>query len=172
MFSAREVSRLAGFTKPWMLNHLEREEIFVPQIPRSKHHGKHRNYTLRDLVILRAINRLLALGARPKRIKQSIETFASVCPDAIGEIGMDAIQLKFATNIGHFVVTKDSVLYCKNTDELVDLLRGGQLAFSFMLDNEVSTLPSLRAACEVIALSRGQRRMPNAIEMIARRHAV
>jgi DNA-binding transcriptional MerR regulator len=172
MFSAREVARLAGFTKPWMLNHLEREDIFIPETPRSKHHGKHRNYTLRDLVVLRSINRLLELGARPKRIKQAITTFASVCPDTLGEIGMDALQLKFATSSGHFVVTKDSVLYCRNTDELIDLVRGGQLAFSFMVDNEQSTLPSLRAACEVVTLSPQQRRTPGAIEKIAKRYAV
>ena len=101
-----------------------------------------------------------------------MEKFASVCPEILGDVSLQELQLKFATDAGHFVVTQDSVLYCRNTDELVDLLKGGQLAFSFMLDNQVCTLPSLRAACEVVTLSSEQRRSPAAIDIIARRYSI
>lgn len=172
MFSAREVSRLAGFAKPWMLNHLEREDIFLAETPRSKHHGKYRTYTFRDLVVLRAINRLLALGARPKRIKAAIETFASVCPEILGDTTMAGIQVKFASEAGHFIVTRDNVLYCRSPEELIDLLQGGQLAFSFMMDNQACTLPCISAACEVVALTPEQRKSPESLEIIAQRYAI
>jgi DNA-binding transcriptional MerR regulator len=171
MLSAREVSRLAGFAKPWMLNHLEREEIFLPEISRAKHHGKHRNYTFRDLVVLRAINRMLELGVRPKRIKNAIEAFGKACPDVIGDVSMQGAQLKFASESGHFVITPSEVLYCKG-DEIVSLLKGGQLAFSFMVDTGATTLPCLRAASEITALSEVQRRQPDAIERVASKYAI
>src|SRR5262245_18075907 len=95
-FTAREVSRLAGFEKPWMLNHLEREEIFIRDRPGSAHHGLHRGYTFRHVIVLRAINRLLWLGARPKRIKDAIARFKQlVLPDQEG----DAL-LEFARRAG------------------------------------------------------------------------
>jgi len=154
-----------------MLNHLEREEIFVPEVLRSRHHGQHRNYTFRDLVVLRAINRLLELGARPKRIKQAMESFAKACPETIGDVSMDGTQLKFATASGHFVVTAREVLYCSK-EEVIDLLGSGQLAFSFMVDSNVSTLPSLKAAAEIISLSKVVRRKADTVEQIAKRYAL
>lgn len=140
-FSASEVSRLAGFEKPWMLNHLEREAIFVPDRLRARLHGKHRRYSFRDIVVLRAINRLLKLGARPKRIKDSIETFQKVCPPASGD---DAL-LAFAKESCFFVVTEKEVLFCKDPDALLDLAKKGQLAFSFMVDSNREIGPAIEA---------------------------
>lgn len=124
-----------------MLNHLEREQIFVPEKSKLGTHGKHRSYTFRDVVILRAINRLLKLGARPKRIKDSISTFVSVFD--IGEES-DGL-LKFANSSCLFVVTGDRVIYCASPNELVDLAKGGQLAFSFMVDSAHEIAPAVRA---------------------------
>jgi hypothetical protein len=124
-----------------MLNHLEREEIFVPEKNKLGHHGKHREYTFRDLIILRAINRLLCLGARPKRIKDSIATFAGVCPSAEGSDKL----LEFANSSCLFVVTNSEVIFCESPEKLVDLAKGGQLAFSFMVDNGHEIAPAVRA---------------------------
>jgi hypothetical protein len=60
-FSAREASKLAGFDTAMMLNYLERSGTFERELSGPKHHGKKRQYTYRDLVVLRAINRLLSL---------------------------------------------------------------------------------------------------------------
>lgn len=171
MLSARELSRLAGFAKPWMLNHFEREEIFVPEIPRSRHHGRHRQYTFQDLVILRAINRMLELGARPKRIKTAIETFKEACPEIIGDTSLFGYQMKFAAESGHFVVNESEVLYCRESD-VIDLLRSGQLAFSFMINNKECVLPSLHAAAEVVELTQLERRKGSKLLEIAERHAL
>jgi DNA-binding transcriptional MerR regulator len=171
MLTAREVSRLAGFKKPWMLNHLERERTFVPEIPKDGRHGIHRNYTFRDLVVLRAINRILELGARPARIRAAIHAFADACPEVIGDITMKGVQLKFAQQAGHFVVNADSVLYCSK-DQVIDLLSQGQLAFSFMIDSRAVTTPCLQAATEIIQLGSVQRRGPHALEKIAQRYNI
>lgn len=171
MFSALEVSRLAGFEKPWMLNHLEREEIFVPETPRVKHHGIRRVYTLRDLIVLRAINRLLKMGTRPKRISEAISQFSSVCP-SIKDGDLSDILVNFARQSGHFVVTPDHVIYCRSRQELIELLDKGQLAFSFMIDNDLSTVPALHAAGEVCGLTASERRDGRVIERIARKYAI
>ncbi|MHA7820621.1 MAG: MerR family transcriptional regulator [Erythrobacter sp.] len=171
MLSAREVSRLAGFEKPWMLNHLEREEIFAPEVARSTHHGKHRQYTFQDLVVLRAINRMLELGARPKRIKTAIETFKEACPQVTGDTSLLGYQVKFASESGHFVVTQSEVLYCRD-DQIIDLLKSGQLAFSFMINNRETMLPSLQAAAEVVQLSQVERRRGDLLHSIAERYEI
>lgn len=162
---------MAGFKKPWMLNHLERTNVFSPEIPKDGRHGIHRAYTFRDLVVLRAINRILELGARPARIRVAIQEFAKSCPDIIGDVSMEGVQVKFAHEVGHFVVNADSVLYCSQ-DQVIDLLSKGQLAFSFMIDGKETTLPSLRAATEVLQLDSVRRRGPYALEKIAKRHAL
>ena len=154
-----------------MLNHLEREEIFLPDHPRQRQHGAHRRYTFRDLVVLRAINRLLELGARPKRIKAAIANFSKSCPEIIGDVALRGEQLKFAQESGHFIVTADSVLYCRK-DEVIDLINGGQLAFSFMIDATNTTLPCLRAAAEVVALSAYKRRGRYELEKIAANYLI
>lgn len=132
-FYAREVARLAGFETVIMLNYLERSGTFVREHADQPHHGKKRLYTYRDLVVLRAINRLLVMGARPKRIQEAIETFVR-----IAELPEDADSLaEFARRSALFVVTRDSVIYCE-PEGLVELGRSGQLAFSFLIDSAKS----------------------------------
>jgi len=44
--------------------------------------------------------------------------------------------MAFARLSCFFVVTEKHVLFCKDSSELLDLAKNGQLAFSFMLDNQ------------------------------------
>ncbi|MDF7774176.1 MerR family transcriptional regulator [Sphingomonas sp. AOB5] len=129
-FTASEVARLAGFKTNLMLNYLERSGTFVRENGGPAHHGKWRAYTFRDLVVLRAINRLLELGSRPKRVSEAIATFVRVT-----ELPYDIDSLaEFARKASLFVVSKDRVTYCE-PEQLVELTQKGQLAFSFMVDN-------------------------------------
>src|SRR4051812_16733901 len=77
-FTAGEASRLAGFEKPWMLGHLEREGIFVREHATDRRPGRAKKYTFADIVVLRAINRMLVLGARPARIKKVVASLGSL----------------------------------------------------------------------------------------------
>jgi DNA-binding transcriptional MerR regulator len=139
-FTAKEVSRLAGFKSGLMLNYLEQSGTFSRERHGEPHHGKWREYTFRDLVILRAINRLLLLGARPKRIQQSMAAFAKFkdLPNDVDSLAA------FARKSSLFVVTADSVFFCE-PDELLDLSKNGQLAFSFMVDNKIALGPVAEA---------------------------
>jgi len=129
-FTAIEISRLAGFSTSTMLNYLERSKIFQSENERDVHHGKHRCYTYRDLVVLRAIHQLLALGARPKRIAAAIATFRKIAqlPQSA-----DAL-LEFSKKSSTFLVTKDRVLFCETPNDIINLTEGGQLELAFMLN--------------------------------------
>lgn len=168
-FTAREASRLAGFEKPWMLNHLEREEIFLPEKAKIGTHGKHRAYSFRDLIVLRSINRLLSLGARPKRIRDSIRTFLCVC-DVPEEV--DGL-LAFANSSSLFVVTGDKVFFCKSPKELFDLAKGGQLAFSFMIDSAHEIAPTVRAGLSYLTqVLNGAQRGEELLQATARNYGL
>ena len=101
-FYISEAARLAGFNGPLMINHLERTEVFSRQLNTEKHHGKRRRYTFRDIVVLRAINRLLKLGARPKRIVEAIRYF-----EKMAEIPSDIDSLlAFSNKSSLFIVSE------------------------------------------------------------------
>jgi len=107
---------------------------------------------------------MLKLGARPRRIRDSVETFLSVCPAAEGE---DAL-LKFARMSSFFVVTDKSVLFCANPSALTDLATKGQLAFSFMVDNKSAIGPSVEAGLFYLEeIKNGKQRNEELLELAA-----
>ncbi len=142
-FTAGEASRLAGFSKPWMLGHLEREEIFVREHVSDRRHGKVRKYTFTDIVILRAINRLLVLGARPARIRAAIAGLAKL-PEFSGT--QRAVLARFSREEASMVIVDGGVYFVRSNDEIVDLLKDGQLAFGFM----VHVQSEIRPVCDVV----------------------
>lgn len=166
-FTAREVAGLAGFKTALMLNYLERSKVFQREYHAGPHQGKQRLYSYRDLVILRAINRLLLLGARPKRIEDAMRTFRQ-----IEDLPHDAESLaEFARKSSLFVVTADQVLFC-DCDALVELSRGGQLAFSFMVDNHTVLAPVVGAVTEYAKVAEGRRRNRKVLDAVLKRWKV
>lgn len=137
-FTAGEASRLAGFKKPWMLAHLEREGIFVREHFEDRRNGRARKYTFSDIVILRSINRMLELGARPARIKKVIAALGRL--NGLAGSQRDALRLVQTSGTCLFVTDRDAFLV-RSPEELVDLSRSGQLAFTFMIDVERTLSP-------------------------------
>lgn len=137
-FTAGEASRLAGFKKPWMLAHLEREGIFVREYTSDRRHGRARKYTFVDVMVLRAINRMLELGARPARIKKVIAELGMV--EGIPSSRRAAIKMAQQSGTCLFVTAKEAFLL-KSSQEVIDLAAHGQLAFGFMIDIEISLRP-------------------------------
>jgi len=130
-FTAGEASRLAGFAKPWMLGHLEREGIFVREHSEDTRHGRARKYTFADVVILRSINRLLEIGARPARIKTIICKLGQIAGLSGTRDQVEALSRALGTRL--FITEKEALIL--DTDQkLLDLLSSGQLAFGFMVE--------------------------------------
>lgn len=142
-FTAGEASRLAGFAKPWMLAHLEREQIFVRQDAGDRRHGKVRKYTFTDVVILRSINRLWAMGARPARIKKVLARLSKL-PEFSGS--QRTVLTRLSKAEASIMIAEGDVYFVRSDKEVIDLLRGGQLAFGFM----VHVQSEIRPVCDVV----------------------
>ena len=131
LYKAAEVSRLAGFEKPWMLGHLVREEIFVRCGIQNRKHGNVRKYNFTDLLILRTINRMLALGMRPVRIKSVIAQLSKIEKLSSSREAAEELVRQFGVRI---FVTGDTAYLVTTDEEIVSLSQSGQLAFAFMVD--------------------------------------
>jgi DNA-binding transcriptional MerR regulator len=149
-FTAGEVSRLAGFAKPWMLTHLEREQIFCREHASDKRHGRARKYTFSDVVILRSINRLLEIGARPARIKKILSQLGEVEGLRGSRKQVEALSMRLGTRL--FVTDSDAHIL-DGDQKVIDLLSSGQFAFGFMVEFK----DCVRPVTEVIKVYEKQR---------------
>ena len=141
-FTTGEASRLAGFEKPWMLGHLEREGIFVREHRTDRRHGRVKKYTFADIVILRAINRMLVLGARPARIKTVIATLGKL----EGLNGSQRTIQALLNSIGTCLFVNEHEAFIRRKEDIIDLLQDGQLAFGFMIDFHEAVRPVAKLA--------------------------
>lgn len=130
-FTAGEASRLAGFAKPWMLGHLEREGIFCREHSGDRRHGRPRKYTFADVVILRSINRLLQIGARPARIKKIVSQLGRMEGLSGSRRQVEALSRNLGTRL---FVTENEALILDDQKKVIDLLSSGQFAFGFMVE--------------------------------------
>lgn len=121
-----------------MLGHLEREGIFRREHYTDKRHGRPRKYTFADVVILRSINRLLELGARPARIKHILSTLGQVEGLYGTRKRVEALSRGLGTRL--FVTDKEA-LVLDGEQMVIDLLSAGQLAFGFMVEFARSVRP-------------------------------
>ncbi|MCS6900592.1 MAG: tetratricopeptide repeat protein [Myxococcales bacterium] len=94
VFSMTEVTRLTGLSTA-RLRRLDREGIVVP----SSEVGGRRTYTFRDLVILRAVQGLLAHGVKLRKVIDSVQALRSRLPKAVRSLA----ELRIASD-GHRVV--------------------------------------------------------------------
>lgn len=119
-----------------MLDYLERQGLFEREEVRSKavgtgrRRGRRRKYTFRDVVILRAINRLLARGVSVQRIKNAVLTFSRD-----PKFQCDREMLRYDQETVQYLVTDGKQIYFYNEGrDITSILEGGQEAFLFVLD--------------------------------------
>jgi hypothetical protein len=135
-FTSAEASRLAGFKKPYMLNHLEREQIFLRENVEDRRHGRVRKYTFGDVIVLRSINRMLELGARPARIKLVINELTKLKGFTDTREAAEFASRSLGTSL--FISSTDAFLIDSDA-KVLELLKGGQMAFGFFLKvNDIS----------------------------------
>jgi DNA-binding transcriptional MerR regulator len=130
-FDARRAAHLCGFKSTAMLDYLQRSGVFVAKRRDGERRGKGRRYDFRDLLVLKAIKRLLDSGASVANLKKSLAEFQNkrwfADPASLGD--KDGI-------IRYLIVSGDSVLLKRDAGVIVDLSRQGQLTFSFIIDLE------------------------------------
>lgn len=128
---ARTVIQLCGFGSTAMLDYLERTGVFIPQKKRPKNRGRKRQYSFRDVLVLKTIAVLLRNGASVSALKDALEGLQRLNWRAEETVLEDK-----AGPLKHLIVSSGRIYFARNRDELVDLAAGNQLAFSFVIDLE------------------------------------
>lgn len=126
-FTRRQAKEICGFRTVAMLDYLERTGVFVAA--HSKHRGKARKLTFRDLLVLKVLKALLDQGASVAALKKALTEFQkwrwraepSVLEDRDG-------------GLKYVIASGDNFYMAHSAEVLVDLSNRGQLAFSFILD--------------------------------------
>jgi DNA-binding transcriptional MerR regulator len=142
-YSRSQAARLCGFKTVAMLDYLERSGVFVREGPKRR--GKVRNYSFRDLLVLRVLATLLSNGASVASLKTALVEFQKTKWRADPSVLEDRDG-----GLRYIVASGPNLYFVAKSDALVDLSNRGQLAFSFIID-----LDRLhKDLCETIGLPR------------------
>jgi len=133
-FSIGQAAAFSGLTLP-MVNYLCRSKIIKPSNGERRGRGVQRLFSFGDLVVMRAVKRLLDGGVTVYRLRRGLEALRSVHPE-ITETSMPAA----------FLVTDGKEVFLKHTSGVLELLANGQFGFAFVVEME-----SLRKEAVVFA---------------------
>ena len=126
---AKVAAKLAGFKSVAMLDYLQRSGVFIASRKDGKRRGKKRRYDFRDILILKAIKKLLDSGASVSNLKKSLTSFQSMKWSADEASMGDREGI-----IRYLIVSGESVYLKKDPNILIDMCKNGQLTFSFIID--------------------------------------
>jgi DNA-binding transcriptional MerR regulator len=125
-FTTKEAAALAGFRTGMMVDYLCRQGIVVPSKRPGPGRGRARLYSFGDLVLLRAVSRLLQSGLPVRRLK-----------DALEKLRKQFQRVRPETAIAKYLITDGKEVFLVDRPEaLLNLNRDGQLAFAFIIDVE------------------------------------
>ena len=124
-FPIAEAARLSDLTAT-MVDYLCRQGIIVPSAAFKPGRGRRRLYTFGDVVMLRAVGRLLATGLSVERLKLGLTKLRTLHP----EITPTSLPGRFLMSDGRDLFFRASV------SELENLTSGGQYAFAFLVEFE------------------------------------
>ncbi len=122
-FSTADAARLTGLTAR-QLDHWDRQGFLRPSLERASGYGSARRYSFADVVRLRVAARLRAAGIGLTRIRRCAEALARL--DAEADLGK-----------ARLLVVGNRVLWARSDQELVDLLKEGQMVLVFSLGEAV-----------------------------------
>jgi DNA-binding transcriptional MerR regulator len=111
---------------PRQIDHWDRQGFLKPSIQRAKGYGSARRYSFADVVRLKVAARLRAAGVGLARIRR--------CAEALEKLGGDAGDLGGV----RLLVAGSRVLWARSDEEVVDLLKEGQLVLVFSIGDAVA----------------------------------
>ncbi|HET8583039.1 MAG TPA: MerR family transcriptional regulator [Jatrophihabitans sp.] len=120
------------------LDYWARTELVVPTIRGAKGSGSQRLYSFKDILVLKVVKRLLDTGVSLQNIRAAV----------------DALRARGVEDLARITLLSDgtTVYECTSSEEVVDLLRGGQGVFGIAvsgalreLRGSLATLPGERA---------------------------
>ena len=130
------------------LDYWARTGLVEPTVREASGSGSQRLYSFRDILVLRVVKKLLDAGVSLANIRTAIGT----------------LQHRGAEDLAHLTLISDgtTVYECTSTDEMVDLLQGGQAVFAIAVGRQVrdvegtlASLPGERARRDELASQAG-----------------
>lgn len=132
--------RAAGITYR-QLDYWARTGLVEPSVRPAGGSGTQRLYGFRDILVLKVVKRLLDTGVSLQQIRGAVQVLRARGVDDLSEITL--------------MSDGASVYECTSTQEVIDLLQGGQGVFGIAVgkvwrevEGELASLPSERAAEE------------------------
>lgn len=120
-FTIDKAAELAGLSEA-MVDYLCRTEIVIPTAGRERRHGIARRYAFKDIIVLKAVAKLLQKGVKVSRLKDSIKKLRR-------RKGIDQSHIS-----ERYLITDGKDIYLKGQDAVIEDIRNGQLVFSFLVD--------------------------------------
>jgi DNA-binding transcriptional MerR regulator len=120
------------------LDYWARTELVLPSIRSAKGSGSQRLYSFKDILVLKVVKRLLDTGVSLQNIR----------------LAVDALRTRGVDDLARITLLSDgtTVYECTSSEEVVDLLRGGQGVFGIAVSGalrelvgSLATLPGERA---------------------------
>lgn len=108
------------------LDYWARTELVVPSIRSASGSGSQRLYSFKDILVLKVVKRLLDTGVSLQNIR----------------VAVDALRSRGVEDLAHITLLSDgtTVYECTSSEEVVDLLRGGQGVFGIAVSGALREL--------------------------------
>jgi DNA-binding transcriptional MerR regulator len=101
------------------LDYWTRTELIVPSVRPAAGSGSQRLYSFRDILILRAVKRLLDAGVSLQNVRDAVHFLSDRGAEDLAQITL--------------MSDGSSIYECRSKDEIYDLLKGGQAVFGIAL---------------------------------------
>ena len=140
-FSGRRTAEIVGITYR-QLDYWARTELVVPSVRPAGGSGTSRLYGFRDILELKIVKRLLDTGVSLQQIRSAVEH----------------LRNRGTTDLSQVTLMSDgaSVYECTSSDEVIDLLQGGQGVFGIAIgrvwqevEGTLAQLPGESTAAEL-----------------------
>ena len=139
--------KAAGITYR-QLDYWARTGLVEPSVRAAHGSGSQRLYSFRDILVLKVVKRLLDTGISLQQIRAAVKH----------------LRDRGSADLAQVTLMSDgvSVYECTSTDEVVDLLQGGQGVFGIALgkvwrevEGDLAELPAVRAEDGLVAMPPG-----------------
>jgi DNA-binding transcriptional MerR regulator len=131
------------------LDYWARTGLVEPSVRSAHGSGSQRLYSFRDILVLKVVKRLLDTGISLQQIRAAVQHLRDRGTEDLAEVTLMSDGV--------------SVYECTSTDEVVDLLQGGQGVFGIALgrvwrevEGDLAELPAVRAEDGFVAVVSGQ----------------
>lgn len=121
-FAIHEVVVLTGFSKH-MLDYLAREDIYRPEPSGPVSRGRRRQYTYRDLVLLKALHAVCAGKGKIRHLK-----------DALAALRVEVGPITPGERVDRLLFVQGDELCLRTSSEGGRQLRTGQMTLAFVID--------------------------------------